>query len=155
MRACSGIADWQPPFSRGTEHGAGAKCTREQWTERREMAQNRRPATPFLLGHPDPAWLKHSIWESQLPYIVQLFDEGTLIVVRYAYSLLHSVPAMISPKPAPMGSPYAYGGWVDEHLNTVRTAFQDADQALENLRKHLASETLRQRVKSSFFEAWK
>ena len=104
---------------------------------------------------PDPAWLKHSIWESQLPYIVQLFDEGTLIVVRYAYSLLHSVPAMISPKAAPTGSPYAYGGWVDEHLNTVRTAFQDADQALENLRKHLASETLWQKVKSSFFEAWK
>jgi hypothetical protein len=46
-------------------------------------------------------------------------------------------------------------GWIDEHLNKVRTAFQDADQALDNLRKRLASEPLGQRIKDAFFEARK
>lgn len=55
-------------------------------------------AGSFEAGHADPGWLKHSIWDSQLPYVVQLFDEGTLVVVRNAYSLLDAVPAMIIPQ---------------------------------------------------------
>jgi hypothetical protein len=54
-----------------------------------DMTQNRQPATPFVPGRPDPGWLKHSIWDSQLPYVVQLFDEDTLILARHAYSLYH------------------------------------------------------------------
>ena len=112
----------------------------------------------FEQGRPDPGWLKHSIWDSQLPYVVQLFDEGTLIMVRYAYSLLDAVPAMQIPehvlRQQPWSSRYARSGWVDEHLIKIRTAFQDADQALENLRKGRASETLRQRVKNAFAVLW-
>jgi hypothetical protein len=38
----------------------------------------------FPLGEPDPGWLKHSVWDSQLPNAVQLFDEATLIIVSHA-----------------------------------------------------------------------
>jgi hypothetical protein len=44
-----------------------------------EMTPEKRQApTPFEPGRPDPGWLKHSIWDAQFPYVVQLFDEGTL-----------------------------------------------------------------------------
>jgi hypothetical protein len=111
----------------------------------------------FEAGHADPSWLKHSIWDSQLPYVVQLFDGGTRLMVRYAYSLLDAVPAMIIPEGSrpPGSSRYARGGWVDTHLIKVQTAFRDADQALDNLSNRLASETRAQRVKRLLFEAWK
>jgi hypothetical protein len=89
----------------------------------------RSPTQTFELGHPDPGWLKHSIWDSQLPYAVQLFDEGTLIMVRRAYSLLEAVPAMIIPEhvrlAVPGSSHYARGGWVDAYLIEISKAFQD------------------------------
>lgn len=113
------------------------------------MTQNRQPGTAFQPGSPDPGWLKHSIWDSQLPYVVQVLDEGTLLNVRYAYSFLDAVPGMINPNPPPaQRSRYAYGGWIDKHLNKVRDAFMDADKALDNFRERLASETRWQKVRS-------
>jgi hypothetical protein len=102
-------------------------------------------STTFLAGHADPSWLKHSIWDSQLPYVVQIFDEGTLRTVRYAYSLLDAVPAMYSASQ----SLWLRGGWIDAHLITIRIAFEDADRVLENLAK-----TRWQRVKA-LFGGWK
>src|SRR5690242_8709161 len=32
----------------------------------------------FEPGKADPRWLKHSIWDSQMPYLVQLLNEETL-----------------------------------------------------------------------------
>jgi hypothetical protein len=112
-----------------------------------KMTQNRQPATPFVPGRSDPGWLKHSIWDSQLPYVVQLFDEGTLILIRHAYSLLDVLPAMISAT-SPQKSPYAYNGWMDEHLKNVWIAFSDADEALKNLRKRSTLESLWARAKA-------
>jgi hypothetical protein len=110
----------------------------------------RQTSGAFAPGHPDPGWLKHSIWDSQLPYVVPLFDEGTLIMVRLAYSLLDAVPAMEFPENAqrPSLSRYVRGGWIDAHLVKVRIAFSDADQALKNLRKRRA-ETRWHRVKAA------
>src|SRR6266849_10137162 len=87
------------------------------------------PGTPgFRLGEPDPSWLKHSIWDSQLPYAVQLFDEGALIIVRGAYSLLEAVPAMEN-KNATMGSPRFYrGGWIEDWVTKLQIEFSDADR---------------------------
>jgi len=94
----------------------------------------------FPSGEPDPGWLRHSIWDSQLPYVVQLFDDETLIVVGRAYALLESVPAMVSERRA-VGDPrFSRGGWIEDHLSKIQTAFSDADRALENLRKRLAQE---------------
>jgi hypothetical protein len=61
-----------------------------------EMNRNRTPSGDFKAGHPHPGWLKHSIWDAQLTSFVQLLDAETLIVVRQAYSLLESVPAMFN-----------------------------------------------------------
>jgi hypothetical protein len=115
------------------------------------MTKNRKPGTAFQLGSPDPGWLKHSIWDSQLPYVVQLFDVRTLTVVRYAYSLLDAVPAMIIPENvlrASGSSRYAQGGWIDEHLNKVRDAFMAADKALDNSLKRVDSDANWQKVRS-------
>lgn len=100
-------------------------------------------AGTFEAGHADPGWLKHSIWDSQWPYVVQLFDEGTLVVVRNAYSMLDAVPAMIIPQRVfhpPGSSRHARSGWIDAHLIKIQTAFQDTDRALDNLRNRLAAE---------------
>jgi hypothetical protein len=91
-------------------------------------------------GHPDPGWLKHSIWDSQLPFVVQILDEGTLVMVRYAYSLLDSVPAMAIGSDPAYASRFARGGWIDDQLNKIQTAFSDADRALEKLRERLGRE---------------
>ncbi len=112
-----------------------------------DMTQNRQPATPFVPGRPDPGWLKHSIWDSQLPYVVRLFDENTLILVRHAYSLLDVLPTMISAL-SPQESRYAYSGWMDEHLKNVWIAFSDADEALKNLRKRSTLKSLWERAKA-------
>lgn len=94
----------------------------------------------FVLGNPDPSWLKHSIWDSQLPFVVQLFDEGTLAMVRYAYSLLESVPSMVNEKRALNDPRFNYGGWINTALEDIQRAFSDADRALENLSKRLIQE---------------
>jgi hypothetical protein len=63
-----------------------------------DMARSLAGTQTFEAGHPDPGWLKHSIWDSQLPYAVQLFDDGAMLMVRRAYSLLDAVPAMVIPQ---------------------------------------------------------
>jgi hypothetical protein len=100
-----------------------------------EMNRSRTPTGDFVKGKPDPGWLKHSIWDSQLALVVHRFDEGTLTVVRYAYSLLESVPAMVSERRAPGDPLYSHSGWIDETLVKIKEAFDDADRALETLRQ--------------------
>jgi hypothetical protein len=109
--------------------------------------------TTFAPGHADPGWFKHSIWDSQLPYAVQALDEATLLMVRHAYALLDAVPGMLIPQGVyhpPGTSRYARGAWIDEHLKKISIAFQDADQALENLRKRYGIKALWQRATLSF-----
>jgi hypothetical protein len=105
-----------------------------------EMNRSRTPSGEFQMGNPDPGWLKHSIWDSQLAYVVQLFDAGTLAMVRHAYTLLESVPAMVNERHERGDPRFSHGGWIDAELEKIQTAFSDADQALENLKKRLDRE---------------
>jgi hypothetical protein len=88
---------------------------------------------------------------SQLPYAVQVFDEGTLIIVRRAYALLDAVPGMLIPQGVyrpPGASRYARGGWIDEHVNKLWIAFQDADRALDNVRNRSVMKSLAESAKA-------
>jgi hypothetical protein len=105
-----------------------------------EMNRNRTPSGDFKAGHPHPGWLKHSIWDSQLTSFVQLLDAEALIVVRRAYSLLDSVPAMFNERRGPGDPRFSVGGWIDGELVKIETAFCRADQTLENRQERLAQE---------------
>jgi len=94
----------------------------------------------FELGRADPGWLKRSIWDSQLPLIIQLLDDDTLKIVGRAYSLLEAVPAMVKDNVKPGASHFYRGGWVDTQLVRIQTAFSEADKALENLQNQLVQE---------------
>jgi hypothetical protein len=133
----------QLQFRRQSE--AALRAVMVEVTANTEAAKvmNRELIPGFRPGHPDPGWLKHSTWDSQLPYVVQLLDEGTLIAVRYAYTLLESVPAMVNAALplSGVGPRFIHGGWIDEELVKIERAFSDADQALESLRKRIAHDT--------------
>jgi hypothetical protein len=105
----------------------------------------------FEPGHADPGWFKHSIWDSQLPYAVQVLDEPTLLIVRHAYGLLDAIPGMLIPRGGlyhpPGTSEYARKQWIDDHLKKISIAFQDADQALANLRQRSGVTILREKAK--------
>jgi hypothetical protein len=81
--------------------------------------------------------------------VVQLFDEGTLIVVSRAYSLLDAVPAMKISERDILASTQrnARSGWIDQRRTKIHHAFMDADKALENLHNRLPSQTLGRRLK--------
>jgi hypothetical protein len=66
-----------------------------------------------------------------------LFDDATLIMVRYAYTLLESIPAMVNERRAPGNPQFSHGGWIDAELPQIQKAFFDADRALENLKRQL------------------
>ena len=90
----------------------------------------------FEVGKPDPGWLKHGIWDSQLPYVAQILDQPTLLLVSRAYGTLSTVPAMEG-SAAQRGTSdvrYFRGGWIEISLNEIHVAFSDASQALENFR---------------------
>jgi hypothetical protein len=103
-----------------------------------EMNQNRTAVGDFVKGKPDPGWLRHSIWDSQLVYAVQRLDTATLTIVRLAYSLLELVPAMVSERRAPGDPFYSHGGWIDSALKRIEEAFSDAHCALDNLERRMA-----------------
>ena len=115
-----------------------------------EMTQARSYAPPlghFEQGHADPSWLKRSVWNSQLPYIVQELDESSLIAVVKAYATLDTVPAMAVPSTNP--PKYIRGGWIDDHLNKIQTAFSEAQRALRLRQERAASERWVDRARGS------
>jgi hypothetical protein len=99
-----------------------------------DMTQHHSASGGYLGGHADPGWLKHSIWDSQLPFIVQRLDQPTLLIVSRAYATLDAVPAMAV---ANSSRSFARGGWVEAHLAEIHCSFSDAQQALANLENRL------------------
>src|SRR5258708_6709661 len=61
-----------------------------------EGSAERNKAGAFPQLGPDPGWLKRSVWDSQLPYVVQVLvqDKDTLTLVSDAYGSLDSVSRM-------------------------------------------------------------
>jgi hypothetical protein len=114
-----------------------------------EMTQARSYPPPgrFEQGHADPGWLKHAVWDSQLPHIVKDLDEGALIAVVKAYATLDTVPAMALPSTNP--PKYIRGGWIDDHLIKIQTAFSEAQRALRLHQERATSERWVDRARSS------
>jgi hypothetical protein len=105
------------------------------------------PVGRFEQGKADPSWLKNAVWNSQLPYIVKELDEDSLIAVVKAYATLDTVPAMAIPSTNPQR--YIRGGWIDDHLNKIQTAFSGAHRALRLRQERAASERWVDGVRSS------
>jgi hypothetical protein len=103
-----------------------------------QMFENRGKAYPA--GHANPGWLKHSIWDSQLTYLVQLLDQPTLTKMVHAYGTLEVVPSMrVMTVTGVAREIYDSGGWVDTKLDEIRFAFLDAQQALEDFQRRIAA----------------
>lgn len=49
------------------------------------------PKDRFEIGKADPGWFRRSIWDSQLPFFVQLVDREILTLISAAYFTLEAV----------------------------------------------------------------
>ena len=103
-----------------------------------EMIQDRNNGFPF--GHADPGWLKHAIWDFQLPYIVQTLDPLTLADLQSAYSTLEAVPTMRTQTEQGVDIGYMRGGWVEAHLDKMRAEFDQAENSLRDRLNQIDSE---------------
>jgi hypothetical protein len=80
-------------------------------------------------GKANPGWLGRSVWDSQLPFIVQLLSTETLEKVIGAYGTLEALPEARQTNVA-VGVPYQKGGWIDQHVLRMDKAFMHAEAAL-------------------------
>ena len=92
--------------------------------------------SPFTGGKPDPSWLKRSIWDSQLPYLVRLLDEDAVQQTASAYATLEVVSQI--PKGVPLSVGYAHGGWIDLEIIKIRDSFTEAQRALQATENRLS-----------------
>ena len=92
----------------------------------------------FELRKADPSWLKHTIWNAQMPFFVQLLDDETLRKLVQAYSTLEAVPQMLW-RPGPDHDPvYVRGGWIDSHIAKIQSAFLTAGQHMDRLQAEVS-----------------
>lgn len=87
-------------------------------------------------GKPNPGWLSHSVWISQLPFVVQELDARTAETVIKAYRMLDALPEMrLNNQTFPV--PYQSGGWISAHLMNAHEAFRQANDRLGDFVKDL------------------
>ena len=98
------------------------------------------PKEWFEAGKADPSWLRRSIWDSQLPFFVQLVDQETLARLSEAYSTLEAVPGMLANNPNAAHRQYIRGGWIDAHIVKIGGAFLTAQQHLDRVQTRRNSE---------------
>jgi hypothetical protein len=55
----------------------------------------RQPGTDWPAGQPNPSWLSRSVFDVQLPYIVQRLDQSVLEYVVQAYGTIDAVSDML------------------------------------------------------------
>jgi hypothetical protein len=80
-------------------------------------------------GKPNPGWLSHSVWSSQLPFVAQELDARTAELVIKAYRMLDALPEMRLQNAA---VPYQHGGWISVHLMNAHEAFRQANDHLRD-----------------------
>ena len=90
----------------------------------------RQPVDSWSMGKPNPGWLTQSVWKSQLPYIVQRIGQETLRLLVEAYGTFDALPDMRALRPSDSSTRYAVGGWIEEHLKRMETAFSPAEEQL-------------------------
>src|SRR5712692_2462639 len=81
-------------------------------------------------GRPNPGWLHRSIWDTQVPYVVQVLDSRTLKLVVEAYASIDSVPLMRLASHTGLAVQYANGAWVDDYFKQAYEAFRPANDYL-------------------------
>jgi hypothetical protein len=94
-----------------------------------EMAA-RKADTPWEQGKANPGWLQRSVWDAQLPFLVQVLNQNTLDRVVRAYGTLDAIPEMALKNAAGPGPAYAYGGWIEVSIRKIQDAFPPAEAAL-------------------------
>jgi hypothetical protein len=101
-----------------------------------------RPVLQYPDGHADPGWLKRGIWDSQLPYLAQALDPLTLADLQLAYSTLEPLPRMRLQRRVEGDEVvrYARGGWIETHLDTMKTLFDQAENSLRDRLSQIESE---------------
>lgn len=115
----------------------------------REMTRGtaeRQKANAFPQWGPDPGWLKRSVWESQLSYVVQIVDPDTLQSVSDAYGSLDPISRMFYRFPDQPQGVWMVGGWVNSSLDRIEASFRSASQALHSLQETLDSKRSTKRV---------
>jgi hypothetical protein len=92
VRAWARLSSRGPAVDRPARLGERACCHQQRYVGQARLGRfpQKGRATAFAPGHAHPGWFKHSIWDSQLPYVVQVLDEATLLIVRYAYGRVDS-----------------------------------------------------------------
>lgn len=102
----------------------------------------------FPDGRPDPGWLKHAIWDSQLPFLVQILDKLTVTAVVEAYGTLEPIPRMLVQGGVPIPH-YSRGGWIEAQIDRIYTSFHAAEGALRDLENQMTSESWKHRCRLS------
>jgi len=95
-----------------------------------EMTKNQPGTAPWEMGKANPGWLHHSVWDSQLPSIVQVLDQQTVGSIVKAYATLDAIPEMRLKTGS--GVPYDFGGWIAAHIAKASEAFQEAEPNLRD-----------------------
>jgi hypothetical protein len=94
-----------------------------------EKTSERNQASGFPLLGPDPGSFRRSVWDSQLPFVVQILDQKTLALrltvhwIRYRGCV-------------PLGKPFPewmIGPGVDSILSRIESSFRSAAEALHIL----------------------
>lgn len=102
----------------------------------------------FKSGDPDPDWLRRGVWDSQLPYLVQILDHPTLTKVSDAYGALEAVPRMRYVR-TDVGLHFAVSGWIEEHLWKIMHSFCAAQGALQDAEQKVNSKRWTNRLRSA------
>lgn len=102
----------------------------------------------FEAGHPDPSWLRCGVWDSQLPYLVQILDQPTLTKVADAYGALEAVPTMRVMRTV-IGTDFAVGGWIEAHLWKIMQSFCAAQGALQDAEQKVRSRRWMNRLRTA------
>jgi hypothetical protein len=92
----------------------------------------RNKANGFPQLGPDPGWLKRAVWDSQLPFVVQVLDQNALALVSEAYGSLETVSGMLYKFPDQPQAKWVIGPSVDSILSRIESSFHLAGQALRS-----------------------
>jgi hypothetical protein len=99
----------------------------------------RNQAGAFPQLGPDPGWLRRSVWDSQLPYVVQVLAPDTMALVSDAYGSLDAVPRMFYRYPDQPQGTWSVGGSVDNSIRQIESTFRQTAEALRVLGETIES----------------
>jgi hypothetical protein len=110
----------------------------------------RQNAGAFPQLGPDPGWLKSSIWDSQLPFLVQALNPDALRLASDAYGSLAPISRMFYRFPDKPQANWVVGPSVDECLFRIERSFRSTSEALHSLERTLDSEQWKRRIRTTF-----